>query len=532
MKRILCLIFSTFLGLESLSVQSVMAAGNDKNGTFQNPVIWADVPDMDVIRVDSDFYMVSTTMHLMPGAPVMHSRDLVNWRTVGYMFPRLTDSPKYDMQQGTVYGRGQWATSLKFHNGRYYALFAPNDNPGGETYILTAAHAEGPWQQVSRLRHFHDAALFFDDDNRVYVVYGTGEMVELTSDLKSVKEDTHTVLFQRDSDEKGLLEGSRMIKHDGKYYLLMISWTGGHLRREVCFRSDNIHGPYEKKVILETNFAGFAGVGQGTIVDAPNGKWYGLIFQDRGGVGRVPTLEPCTWKDGWPMLGDAEGNVPDVMEKPIQGYNGGAIVSSDDFKSKKLSLDWQWNHNPVDEAWSLNERDGWLRLKTSRVVSNIFTAPNTISQRMEGPESEAVIRMDVSKMKNGDVAGFCVFQGDAALLSVVNENGRKYIVATTESVELSDKSHEVTGDRRKEVLRSLVKKNIVYLKINADFRLGKDLATLSYSSDGKSWTPAIQNFKMTYDYRRMFMGSRFGIYNYATVAAGGYVDIDYFHYKK
>ena len=165
----------------------------------------------------------------------------------------------------------------RIYRGKFYALFAPNDNPGGETYICTADDIEGKWKVHSRLQHFHDAALFFDDDDMAYVVYGTGEMVQLNADLTDVVPGSHRKLFERDADETGLLEGSRMIKHNGKYYLLMISWTKGHPRREVCYRADKITGPYEKKVILETEFAGFNGVGQGTIVDDKDGNWYGII---------------------------------------------------------------------------------------------------------------------------------------------------------------------------------------------------------------------------------------------------------------
>lgn len=500
--------------------------------TFRNPVLWADVPDPDVIRVGDDFYMVTTTMHLMPGAPIMKSKDLVNWKTVGYIFPRLTDSPKYNMAEGTVYGRGQWATSLKYHKGKFYALFAPNDNPGGETYIMSADKAEGPWTLVSRLRHFHDATLFFDDDDRVYVVYGTGEMVELSDDLKSVKENSHVRLFERDEEEKGLLEGSRVIKYNNRYYLLMISWPQGKLRRQVCYRADNITGPYQKKVILETSFAGFHGVGQGTIVDTPDGRWFGMIFQDRGGVGRVMTLEPCRWIDGWPMLGDEEGNVPEEMEKPVLGFEGGEIVSSDDFDGETLGLDWQWNHNPVDEAWSLQERKGWMRLKTSRTADNLFLAPNTLSQRMEGPGCEGEVRIDISKMKDGDVAGFTVFQGDAAVMSIEKTGGKTYIVGSTQSVSLEPRSHAVTAVDRKDVMRLPLRRNVVYLKITADFTLGKDLAQLLYSTDGKQWNTLVKDFKMRYDYRRMFMGSRFGIFNYSTKDKGGYIDVDYFRYRR
>ena len=500
---------------------------------FQNPVLWADVPDPDVIRVGDNFYMVSTTMHLMPGAPIMRSKDLVNWETVNYIFPKLTDSPKYDMKEGTVYGRGQWATSLKYHRGKFYALFAPNDNPGGKTYICTADSAEGKWTIHSRLRHFHDASLFFDDDDKVYVVYGTGDIVQLNADLTDVVPGSQRKLFERDVEETGLLEGSRMIKHDGKYYLLMISgYIKGHPRREVCYRADHIYGPYEKKVILETEFAGFGGVGQGTIVDAPDGKWYGFIFQDRGGVGRVPTLEPCTWKDGWPILGDAKGNVPLQMSKPVLGYNDKTIVHSDDFAKDKLDLQWQWNHNPVDEAWSLTVREGYLRLKTSRIAQNLFMAPNTLTTRMEGPTCEAVVKMDVSQMKDGDVAGFAAFQGDAALLSVVKEGKKWFVVGSKDNSVLSDEQKMVTGVKHEEVYRQAVKSKTIYLKISCDFHKDKDLATLSYSLDGKKWTEAIRDFKMMFDYRRLFMGTRFAIYNYATKSAGGYVDVDSFGYSK
>ena len=190
---------------------------------FKNPVLWADVPDPDVIRVGDDYWLVSTTMHLMPGAPVMHSKDLVNWKTVSYVFPSLHDTPKYDMQEGTVYGRGQWATSLRYHNGLYYLYFSPNDVPF-KGYVYTTKDPREGWTLAHRIPHFHDASLFFDDDGRAYIFYGTGEMKELLPDLSGVKEGGLSgKVFERDAEENGLLEGSRVIKHDGKYYLIMIS---------------------------------------------------------------------------------------------------------------------------------------------------------------------------------------------------------------------------------------------------------------------------------------------------------------------
>ena len=513
---------------------------------IQNPMLWADVPDPDVIRVGDTYYLVSTTMHLMPGAPIMTSKDLKNWETVGYIFDRLTDSPKYDLLNGTVYGRGQWATSLKYHNGKFYALLAPNERGAmGDTYIFSAEKAEGPWTIVSRMRHFHDCSLFFDDDGRVYVIYGTGEMMELKPDLSDVIEGTHQQLFQREEDEKGILEGSRMIKHNGKYYLLMIShvYAPGKHRREVCYRADNIHGPYEKQVILESEFGGFSYEAQGTIVDTPDGDWMGIIFQDRGGVGRVLTVMPCRWVNGWPMLGDENGKVPETVRPLVNGQPATAIVKSDDFSSDKLGLHWQWNHNPIDEAWSLKERPGCLRLKTNRVVSNLYLAPNTLTQRMEGPTCSGTIAIDISKMKDGDCAGLAAFNSDTGAL-VIKKKGKNLVLEMVEmSVTLTDLDKEVTNVEEKVIESIPLNAQLstlnaqLFLRIDADFRPvnghGRDAANFYYSIDGSQWTQiGTKDYRLNFDWRRFFMGSKFGIFCYATKKKGGYVDIEAFNYSR
>lgn len=501
--------------------------------TFKNPVVWADLPDPDVIRVGDYFYLVSTTMHLMPGAPVMRSKDLVNWETVSYLFDKLHETPKYDMEEGTVYGRGQWATSLRYHDGRFYALFSPNDVPYRSFVYTTDDPAKG-WTLHSRMKHFHDASLFFDDDGRVYVFSGTGALTELEPDLSGVKEGGVNMTLQvRDEEEKGLLEGSRVIKHDGKYYLLMISWPKGGKRRQVCYRADRITGPYEKKVILCDNFAGFPYVGQGTIVDDAKGNWYGVIFQDRGGVGRVLTLSPCHWIDGWPMLGDEDGRVPETMEVPVKGGPVIPLVVSDEFDGDKLKMEWQWNHNPVDEAWTLKEHKGFLRLKTNKVVSNLYEARNTLTQRMEGPECSGSIALGVGGMKDGDCAGLAAFNGHSGILTVEKEGKDLFLVMSEEVVSLTDKEKKVTGVERKECARvKLPRTKKVYLRVDADFRLKRDIAEFYYSTDGKDWTKIGSDFKMRFDYRKLFMGTKFGIFNYATKSAGGYVDVDYFRYEK
>ena len=533
---VVCFVTSEAAGKRSGSTDGASKANETLVKDYvTNPMLWADVPDPDIIRVGDTYYLVSTTMHLMPGAPIMRSKDLKNWETVGYVFDKLTDSPKYDLQEGTVYGRGQWATSLKYHNGRFYALLAPNEAGAmGDTYIFTAEKAEGEWKLLSRMRHFHDCSLFFDDDNRVYVIYGTGEMMELKPDLSDVIEGTHQHLFKREADETGLLEGSRMIKHNGKYYLLMIShvYAPGRHRREVCYRADDIHGPYEKNVILQSPFGGFSYEAQGTIVDTEWGDWYGVIFQDRGGVGRVLTLMPCRWIDGWPMLGDEEGIVPERVRALKSGEPERHIVCADDFGNDKLGLHWQWNHNPVDKAWSLTERPGWLRLKTGRVVPNLYLAPNTLTQRMEGPTCSGSVKLDLSKMKDGDVAGFAAFNDETCGL-FIKKNGKKLTLQLNElSVKLTQLEKAVESVTEKTVEELKYSGNEVWLRIDADFRPGVgDKAKFYYSTDGTEWTQLGGEYKMRFDWQRFFMGSKFAIINYATKRLGGWIDVDAFSYQ-
>lgn len=552
--------------------------------TVNNLWMWSDVPDPDIIRVGDFYYLVSTTMHLMPGAPVMRSRDLVTWETVSYLFDEIHDTPRYDMETawmpsgqetkkgsndggigfgegnralGTVYGRGQWATSIRYNKGIFWALFSANDAPHKSWLYKTDDPAKG-WTLHARLPHYHDASLFFDDDNRCYVFFNGGDvrLVRLSEDLKSQDPTFEPkVLNTREGMPQGLLEGSRVIKHDGMYYLNMIAWpqTG---RCQVSFRSKNIEGPYEMKVILKSKFVGGNFVGQGTIVDGKKGEWYGVIFQDRNGEGRALTLNPCNWIDGWPMIGTlAEGKVPDnmtlVVEEPTPAHEGDrlstitadgyiSIVKSDEFGAESTMNTnvplWQWNHNPMKEAWSMTERPGYLRLKTSVVAKTLFDARNTLTQRMEGPTCAGSICLDIRKMKDGDRAGLAAFNGHSGILTIEKNGVKTELVLSYEEVEMTNQEHAITNVKREEIARVKITGKNVCLKITGDFRpaeRGKhDDATFWYSTDmGKTWKQLGDIYKMRFDYRKMFMGTKFAIFNYCTKRAGGYVDVDWFRYE-
>lgn len=506
------LAFSAAAWSEAVSLERNQA--EVQSVTFKNPVVWADVPDPDVIRVGDYFYMVSTTMHLMPGAPVMRSRDLVNWETVSYLFDELHETPKYDMEEGTVYGRGQWVTSIRYHDGKFYALFSPNDVPYRSFVYTTDDPAKG-WTLHSRMKHFHDASLFFDDDGRVYVFYGTGQLTELEADLSGVKEGGVDMTLQvRDEEEKGLLEGSRVIKHDGKYYLLMISWPNGGKRRQLCYRADKITGPYEKKVILCDNFAGFPYVGQGTIVDDAKGNWYGVIFQDRGGVGRVLTLSPCHWIDGWPMLGD-EGKDLITYPKPATGKKSKikSPATTDEFNASQLGLQWQWNHNPDNSRWSLKERKGYMRLYASQ-ASTLKDARNTLTQRVQGPSCEGSVEMEVTGLKDGNIAGFGIFEFPYAYVAIRQESGRRKIVMCNDGKDIETVEH-FNGDK-------------LWIRVRATDKEFK--ALFYYSLDGV-------NYKRIGNELQMGLGlpwtaNRFALFNFNTAPQGnnGYADFNWFRF--
>jgi beta-xylosidase len=461
----------------------------------------------------------------------MRSTDMQHWETISYLYPRIDDGSRYDLTDGTAYGQGQWASSIRYHDGQFYVWFSANGHPW-RGFVYTATDAAGPWTLHSRPPHHHDGSLVFDTDGRVYLFHGTGQLTEFAPDLSGpLPGGIDTRIFERDADERGLLEGSSAFIHNGKYYLMMISmdWgIPGRVRREVCYRADHITGPYEKKVILETPFEEYGGVGQGCIVQGHEGRWHALIFQDRDGVGRVPCLMPCTWIDGWPILGDEHGRIPNDLTLAHTTMEG--ICGSDDFASPQLSLYWQWNHNPIDGAWSLTARRGALRLTTARCVPNLFVAPNTLTQRMVGPTCSGTVCLDIRHMRDGDRAGLAAFNGDSGVLSIEKDGNAVNLVVSEQRSRFGD-GHRIVGADTVELARIPLKRGKVYLRIDGTFGRPRDLATFSYSLDGKRYHAVGEPVRMSFDYRRMFMGSKFAIFNYATKQTGGYVDVLSFSYE-
>ncbi|SNC61169.1 Beta-xylosidase [Hymenobacter gelipurpurascens] len=488
----------------------------------QNPIIYADVPDLSMIRAGQTYYMSSTTMHMSPGVPIMKSKDLVNWQLVGYASDTLGGQDELTLNNGkSTYGRGSWASSLRFNKGTYYlSTFAQTT---GKTYVYSTQNIEkGPWKVSSFKPSYHDHSLFFDDDGRVYLVYGAGKLrlIELTADASGVKPGaTEQVLIENASAPAGPnlglpAEGSQLFKIKGKYYLFNITWPKGGMRTVVVHRADKLTGPYEGRVALQD-----LGVAQGGLIDTPDGRWFSYLFRDYGAVGRIPYLVPVTWADGWPVLGSPAGKVPQTLPLPPSKGLIPSLLASDDFSRRKgepaLPLVWQWNHNPENSLWSLTDRPGYLRLKTGRADTTFLLARNTLTQRTIGPTCAGSTALDVSHLKDGDFAGLALLQKRYGLVGVDSRNGVKSIVMVSAETE-----------KPVELQRLPLAQNTVYFKAECDFTERKDVATFYYSLDGKAWKAIGTPLKMAYTLPH-FMGYRFGLFNYATKSGGGYADFDY-----
>ena len=545
---------------------------------FKNPMLFADVPDHDIILVGDTYYMVSTTMHFAPGCGIMKSKDLTNWEIVNYAYDALDDDDNFRLLNGkNEYSQGQWATNLRYdpYEKLYYMIMTCNTTK--TTYFYVTDDIENGCWHVSKTDMCYDPGLLFDDTGtevKKYVLHPATTFDDHAMYLREMKVDKQwnvTVSERRkvidyanlENPARGLrAEGYHGYKINGYYYIFMIQGCDGQ-RQEIVWRSrDLFNGQWEGrmvfggemvdadgKVVMRTN-----GIGQGGIVQAADGKWWCFLFKDYGSLGRMPVWLPMTWSaDGWPVVGNGKTNLlpegknmttPYIVGLPAQ--KGIGIVQSDEFKSWKpaksksrfgwrwansilgnkqqgwLKPVWQWNHVPDMNGWSLTERKGWLRLKTTSVVKHIREARNTLTQRVYGPTCQGEVLMDFSGLKDDDVAGLSCFQNRYGFVGVKNEGGQFYVVMQ-KAMDKGDAVGKEIGRCKMEEGRSKI-----WLRMSCDFTDRTDKATFSYSLDGKDWKSIGDTLQMHYDWPD-FCGYRFALFHYATKQSGGIADFDYFH---
>jgi len=488
-----------------------MRHSDNLNGTFSNPVIFADYPDTDIIRVGADFFMVSSSFHHAPGIPVCHSRDLVNWRVIGHAYGRLPESnPAYSMREGkTAYRGGSWAPCIRHHQGKFYIGF---NTPDEGFFLCIAERPEGPYEMIPFKQEFYDPGLFFDDDGRNYLFHAAiGICVtELSADARSAK-SAPVPVYQTAFGYP--FEGSHAYKRNGWYYVCVTA--RGYNGLQLCLRSRRIHGPYEARVISgdDMNYAG-AGLHQGGFVELENGETWFFLFQDRDFIGRVPVLQPVHWIDEWPFIGDPDNYMKAMVtcRKPgVSGNHPVAVpVEGDEFDAPLPGLQWEWSHNPDDARWSLTERPGWLRLKADPAV-DFLHARNTLTQRISGPSSSAETRIDVFALAEGDVAGLAIANIPYAFIAASRIHGEIRIRMVDNGSAIEESAPVAGGE--------------VFLKVLA----GVDgSARFYFGTDGIHFAPLGAPFLMEFTVKT-FLGNRFGLFCFHAGEGGqtGFADFDF-----
>jgi beta-xylosidase len=494
------------------------------NGTYINPILNADFPDPDVIRVGDTFYMSTTTMYHFPGVTIMKSKDLVNWEYCCNPLQSIKDDDYYNLQNGkNRYAQGAWASTLKYYNGRFYLGFLAFGDDGGY-FLLDTDNPEGTWNARKLTDAYYDSGLLFDNDGRKYIVSGINTITVTELDDNFAKKSSVEVINKANSG----LEGNHMY-HIGDYYYIYSTY-GGTEGSQTIFRSTSPMGTYTE---CSARLMSGQNIHQGALVDTPTGEWWTILFKDAGPIGRVPYLEPVTWTDGWPLLGNAGIDVSKnatAYKKPNVGqtYPTTVLPTNDTFTSLSLGMQWQWNHQPDSKAWSLTEKPGMLRLYTSGTSDNLKQARNSLTQRMvalapEGtlnskkPLVYGTIKIATQHMTDGDVTGLAVFQDPYSYVAVKNIGGTRHLYVYRDAYDTNTASETDCGE---------ISADTVYLQARANF--GTNMVTFYYSTDNQTYTRAGSlSFPMRY-LVTVFVGQRFYIFNYATKQNGGYVDVDWF----
>jgi xylan 1,4-beta-xylosidase len=501
------------------------------NGTYSNPLFYEEFEDSDVIRVDDDYYLAGTTMHMNPALMVLHSKDLVNWELASYCMDRLDLGPAFRLEGGNVYGRGIWAPCIRYHNGMFYIFSNVN---GVGCQLFRSKTPSGPWTR-NQLPGMHDLSVLFDDDGKIYAVYGASRpiIVELNQDLTGIVPNS-----RRQMNAQGLGEGHHLYKINGKYF--DVSAIPGAHTDQVVARADSIDGPWQVERMVRSESLGVpsqnsvrggrgtnltytiihsdpnAGGGltlhQGGIVDTPSGEWWSIIMQDHGSIGRMVALVPITWDNNFPLIG-LPGNLrkaPNTWIKPNTGYTQDPkplFVRNDNFDSPKMNPVWQWNHVPDDSQWSLTEKPGALRLH-SLPANDFWTAKNSLTQRPVGPESTTTVELDASSLEAGDTAGLALLNAPYAWIGLVK---------TPESLTV-----QMFDQTNRKLTNAPTSATHVWLRVACNF--DTEEAVFGWSANGTDFSPLGDPFVMAFQLTT-FQGVRLALFNYSTTGKpGGYAD--------
>ncbi len=477
------------------------------NGTYINPIIYADYSDPDVIRVGKDYFLTASSFNCVPGLPLLHSNDLVNWKIIGYA---LQKQPPLDHFSKPQHGNGVWAPCIRYHKGEFYIFYA---DPDFGIYVVKSKKIQGPWSEpllIKAGKGLIDPSPLWDDDasrsenqGNAYLVHAfAGSRAQIKSVLVVCRMNAEATKVLDDGvlvfDGHGshpTVEGPKFYKRNGYYYIFAPAGgvTSGW---QLILRSRNIYGPYEEKVVLEQGSTHINGPHQGAWVDTKTGEHWFIHFQDKGPYGRIVHLQPVKWQNDWPMIGvDMDGN---GIGEPVLQYKKPNVgksfpiatpAASDEFNSAKLGLQWQWHANP-ESNWAFpNPADGSLRLNSVHLAenySNLWGIPNLLLQKMTAPRFTATTKVTCSLRVEGEKLGFLVMGLDYAYISVEYSEGKKFISFAL--CKNADKNEPEVM-----VFRNAIHSTTLFLRIQIE---EGGVCRFSYSEDGLSFHVMEKIFQM------------------------------------
>jgi beta-xylosidase len=501
------------------------------DGTYTNPVIFADYSDPDVVRVGDDFYLTSSSFSSVPGLPILHSRDLVNWTIIGHAFEN------YPARQFAIPqpGSGVWAPSIRYHNGEFYIYFG---DPDDGIFMTKSKSATGPWSPLFRVkqsRGWIDTCPFWDDDGRAYLIHAWAKsrasinsiltIHQMSADGTTLLDDGKIVVDGRHG-KYPTLEGPKLYKRNGYYYIFAPAGgvTNGY---QLAFRSKDLYGPYEGRIVLAQGHTPINGPHQGAWVELPSGESWFIHFQDRGAYGRVTHLQPMKWIDDWPVIGNdphdtGKGEPVLAYKKPDVGMSPVAVPQTcDEFDSLTLGLQWQWAANFHREWYSLSARPGWLRLfavPKPRGAKNLMGVPSVLLQKLPAPEFTVTAKFDLAHLAVGDTAGLVMLGGNYSFTAIERTRTGSQLVRAS--------GDDKAQDTREGVVSWTT--DSIFLRVHVDPVAS---CQFSYSADGKQFSVfggALQAKPGGW------VGARVGLFCLAPASAEktGYVDVDWFRFEK
>lgn len=509
------------------------------NGTYKNPVLHADYSDPDAIRVGEDYYMTASSFNCIPGLPILHSKDLINWKLVNYALKKQEPAELYDSPQ---HGKGVWAPSINFHGGEY-RIYYPDPDFG--IFMVKTKNPLGNWEKpvlILKGKGIIDPSVFWDVDGKAYLaVAWAGSRAGVNSLLTVYKMNNEGTTVTDEGqhvydghDHNHTVEGPKFYKRNGFYYLFAPA-GGVATGWQLVLRSKNIYGPYEEKIVMDQGKTTVNGPHQGALVQTQKGADWFLHFQDKGVYGRVVHLQPVTWKDNWPVIGvDADGDgkgVPvNTFNKPDVGkvYPITTPGESDEFNNDHIGLQWQWHAN-AKVQWAANiPGSGYLRLfafPTPKDEKNLWPVPNLLLQKFPSPNFSATTKVkwttewDVWQDKK---AGLLIMGNDYAYLSITKDAGG-YNINQVICKDALNKGPEVI------IASKRIKSATVFMKVQVT---SPDAACVfSYSEDGVNFIPIGKPFNAQPD---KWIGAKIGLFAVSApeVRIGGYADFDYFRIDK